>query len=262
MDFTLEEHPEYLLIDIAPIPSRSLIRDYLRQAYAPEGYMNDLPQDALLIPIIDADFKLLKRGRSLAEYLDFLADSLISTLPEAAIALERYAEQMNQKEEQPDHTEQSLPSKAPSAARTVPIAHKTHAADSAHVPQPADTSAWQPVDTLPALAPDTVTLLPTDTLAVPTDTVVTPSNEPITIEEVGNLRADRLRAERKEAKEQKEALRKAEAERKAALKAREQERREKERLRKEQRKQREKERREKERQRRQQTRQKAPSRRR
>lgn len=262
MDFTLEEHPEYLLIDIAPIPSRSLIRDYLRQAYAPEGYMNDLPQDALLIPIIDADFKLLKRGRSLAEYLDFLADSLISTLPEAAIALERYAEQMNQKEEQPDHTEQSLPSKAPSPARTVPIAHKTHAADSAHVPQPADTSAWQPVDTLPSLAPDTVTPLPTDTLAVPTDTVVTPSNEPITIEEVDNLRADRLRAERKEAKKQKEALRKAEAERKAALKAREQERREKERLRKEQRKQREKERREKERQRRQQTRQKAPSRRR
>ena len=224
--------------------------------------MNDLPQDALLIPIIDADFKLLKRGRSLAEYLDFLADSLISTLPEAAIALERYAEQMNQKEEQPDHTEQSLPSKAPSSVRTEPIAHKTHAADSAHVLQPADTSAWQPVDTLPALAPDTVTPLPTDTLAVPTDTVVTPSNEPITIEEVGNLRADRLRAERKEAKEQKEALRKAEAERKAALKAREQERREKERLRKEQRKQREKERREKERQRRQQTRQKAPSRRR
>ena len=231
--------------------------------------MNDLPQDALLIPIIDADFKLLKRGRSLAEYLDFLADSLISTLPEAAIALERYAEQMNQKEEQPDHTEQSLPSKAPSSVRTEPIAHKTHAADSAHVLQPADTSAWQPLDTLPALAPDTVTPLPTDTLAVPTDTlavptdtVVTPSNEPITIDEVDNLRADRLRAERKEAKEQKEALRKAEAERKAALKAREQERREKERLRKEQRKQREKERREKERQRRQQTRQKAPSRRR
>lgn len=249
MDLKLEEHADYLLIDIAPMPDKTIMRSYMRKAYSPDGFMKELSDNAMLLPISEDNLQKIKAGLSLPHYINYLADTLITSLPEAAIPLEHYAEQRILKEEGNSNavpttdklkdTVRELPDQLNEVHEEVkpieplPLPQDSITSRNKNLPLPADsvTISTGVVDS--AIVDSAIMLTDSTTIA----------ETPIKYEDVRKLRQERIKAERKAKRERQEALKRAKKEREEQLKARKKEREKKERLRKEQQRQREKERR-------------------
>lgn len=101
LTFTLQKSFDYDLIVTNGLPNIRVARDYIREAYAPKGYMALLDSTAWLLPISKNNYSSLEKGLPLGNYINYLADSLAVYLPEASLALEAIAslaEQTTQEE--------------------------------------------------------------------------------------------------------------------------------------------------------------------
>ncbi|MFC4665426.1 tetratricopeptide repeat protein [Falsiporphyromonas endometrii] len=75
LDAKLSEIGDWQQIIISDLPNASTAWFYIRQAYAKDGYMPKLIDDALLFPISKSNAELLQKGRSLKEYIQFVAQN-------------------------------------------------------------------------------------------------------------------------------------------------------------------------------------------
>lgn len=214
------------LITISGLPSLRVARDFLRLAYSPKGFMPLLQEVGWMLPISEPNHRALSLGLSLGEYINYLADSLIVFIPEASIPLETIANLAESGEELKEES----------------VSPKDITTDADSLPSSQDIKHLQP-DTIPLLRPepgDSLRLKPedtqkVDTIAIPTDTLkATAESEPpaeVTIQDVEQLREQRIITERERQKQEKIRKKEAERERQKALREREKARREQEQLR-------------------------------
>lgn len=236
-----QQTPSYDLISITGLPNIRTARNYLKDAYSPDyGYMNLLSDNAWLLPISETNYKTLQSGRSLGEYINFLADSLVVYIPEASIPLEAIAQKANSETNikqlapsgetnaynTPKATKQPVknaPQKAPQLTNKQKPNKAFSKPDSVILPtnnllQVDDTTVAHIAPELPPITTDTTKtkiIVPNDSIAPGT----------ISLDDVMAKRKERLKQEQLRAKEEKRLKKEAEKKRREELQQRERERR-------------------------------------
>ncbi len=64
--------------------------EYIRKAFAPQGFMSLLPSESLLFAISESNLALLRKGKSIAAYFGYLSEEIVPKRSAAALALNRY----------------------------------------------------------------------------------------------------------------------------------------------------------------------------
>lgn len=83
---------------IGPFSSADRAWQYVAKAYAPDGYMSQMPRGATLLVFDEHNLNLLRQGASIDNYFQFVADSIAPLYEEANIPLTRRLEYQQEKE--------------------------------------------------------------------------------------------------------------------------------------------------------------------
>lgn len=178
---------------------------YVRAAYAPEGIMHLLPEDALLFAIDAQNYQTLEAGASLEGYLNFLSDSIAPTESTTALVLNRYAAQQESDRMPTPSTQDSL---ALSSLNSVASMDR----DSLSYAEPSDKELLPP--------------------SIPAKKLQVTSEEPISYESILQTERERKEREKLEAEEKRKILKEKQQQRLQERKQKEQQRKEQELLRK------------------------------
>lgn len=275
LDLKLKRSPIFDLLTIKGLPSIDKARQYIRAAHAPNGFMPLLDSIAVLIPISENNLKSLEAGGAIGDYMNFVADSLTAHFPESAFALEHFAALAQSMQDDGEASlEEPSAAASPSINRINEPAQKPESAHekkqnkgydkSLHPEEPTEeknpqksaliseeqirrednalsikTDSLHPVlDTLQYSLPAT----PPKTSSADSSEIKTERNAGITLEDVVELRKNRIIEDKEKAKEEKIEKQQQERERMARLRQREKERRQREKARAKERREREKQR--------------------
>lgn len=223
---------------MSSLPSTRLGWKYIRDAYAENGFMPAMGDNSLLFPISEENYQLLIKGKSIGQYMDFLAEEEV---PETAIVLDRWLEMTGQskaagKEEEEEEEVQSHLVPTASADTIVPDSQSLIGADTMMQVFPMNDSiqVTAPITfdidregILSTVQPDTVDREVADSTSAEEGSAVRPNRKKdVSVEEIQRLEKERIQNEKMEAKALEKSKREKEKERKQELKRREKERRE------------------------------------
>lgn len=218
---TQQQSTAYDLLTIEELPSLQQAREYLRKAYAPDGYMRLLEAIGWLLPISNRNHQTIQQGLALGEYINFLAEELIVFMPEAALPLEAIAHFATQdKEEANKNTQQVLEEK------NQPV--RLQGENSDNIQRDSTATTEKEPTLLPPPEKTAQAIEEKESEKEEVTELSTYEREEVTLKDVEQQRKERIAADKQRAKQAREEARKLEREKQKELREREKARKERE----------------------------------
>lgn len=241
---TLEiEHSTVAAFDqwlMTALPTPRMGWQYIKDAFAPDGFMSAMGESSLLFPISESNYQLLLKGKTIGQYMTFLTKEEV---PETAFVLDRWQQMIGRAQAVGKEEEEGVPTAAPvHATSDKNVAPDTIPDSTSHVggkplvpikPRKDSIMTATPITfdidreqilsgAKPAIADSSAADTLSDEASLPS--LKQQEGKDVSVEQIQRLAKERAQNEKDEKKALEKAKREKERDRKRELKAREKER--------------------------------------